>query len=255
MNTEELSLLFLELASLASIPILYWIFKDPSKSLKRNRSVVLLAAIIIIYIGFAFFSFVLGKRFFSSLFVAYPLLYAVVFRKQIRSTRLFSINYGLFVIPFILLWFGELFAVLDYSGPILRHFIFYTGYYIGYALVILFFFRRWSFSFAQVLTIGGLFGVLIEQEFMLPKLFIQGISGNFEAFIFFLISAPFIFLVHGLYLAGPFLLFYEEIKINPNANKRHVFLLCLALLFVPLLSWGIWSFVLTAFNINLIGII
>ncbi len=255
MNTEEISLLILGMLSLAVIPTLYWIFKDPSKSLNRNRSAVLLNAIILVYTGLAFFSLALGERFFSALFVAYPLFYGVVFRKRIRSMRIFSTKFGLLLIPFFLLWFGELFAVLDYNGPILQHFIFYTGYYIGYALVIYFFFRRWSFSFAQVLTIGGLFGVLIEQEFMLPQFFLQGISGNLEALLFFFLSAPFIFLVHGLYLAGPFLLFYEDIKVNPKAKKRQVFFLVLALLIIPLLSWGIWSLILSALEIDLVGII
>ncbi len=255
MNTGELSILVLEILSLAAIPTLYWIFKDPSINLNNNRSAVLLNAIILAYSGLAFFSLALGERFFSALFVAYPLFYGIVFRKRIRSMRIFSTKFGFLLVPFFLLWFGELFAVLDYNGPILKHFVFYIGYYIGYALVIFFFYRRWSFSFAQVLTIGGLFGVLIEQEFMLPQFFLQGISGNLEALLFFFLSAPFIFLVHGLYLAGPFLLFYEDIKVNPKAKKHQVFFLCIALLIIPLLSWGIWSLFLSALEFNMVGII
>ncbi|MFV1949865.1 MAG: hypothetical protein ACC633_08045 [Anaerolineales bacterium] len=255
MNTEELNLIILGIFSLAAIPVLYWIFRDPSEALNSYLSKALLSIIILAYSGMAVLSLLMGDRFFSALFVAYPLLYAVVFRKRIRSTRIFSTRFTLLILPFFLLWFEELFAVLDYHGPILQHFIFYIGYYVGYVLVIYLFYRRWRFSFAQVLTIGGLFGMLIEQEFMLPKLFLQGISGNLDALLFLFFAAPFIFLVYGLYLAAPFLLFYEEIKVNPKAGKRQVFFLFFAILTVPLLTWGIWTILLSALGIDLAGII
>jgi len=255
MNNEEISLFLLSLLSWASIPALYWIFKDPTQTFKGSFSKVLVKVIILAYTTITIIALLSDQRFFSGLFVAYPLFYSVLIRDRLRSRRLFSSKLALLIVPFFLLWFGELFAVLDYHGPVLQHYIQYIGYYVGYALVIYFFYRRWSFSFAQVLTIGGLFGMLIEQEFMLPQFFLQGISGNSEALLFLFLAAPFIFLTHGLYLAGPFLLFNEEINTNPAANKRQVFLLIIALLIIPLLSWGIWSMILSAFGVDLVGII
>lgn len=255
MNFEELNLLFLGIVSFTTIPALYWIFRDPEKLQDSWFFKTILGAIILTFTSFALFPLLMGERFFSALFVAYPLLYAVVFRKWIRSTKIFSTKFALLFLPFLLLWFGELFAVLDYHGPILQHFIFYAGYYIGYVVVIYLFYHRWRFSFAQVLTISGLFGMLIEQEFMLPKFFLQGISGNLEALLFLFLTAPFIFLAHGMYLASPFLLFYDRIKANPKANKRHVFLLFVAILTIPLLAWGIWTMILGALGIDLAGVI
>ncbi len=196
MNTEELNLVMLGMFSIGVIPALYWIFNDPSTALNSYLSQALLGGIILAYSGMAILPLLTGERFFSALFVAYPLLYAIVFRKRIRSTRIFSFRFALLILPFFLLWFEELFAVLDYHGPVLQHFIFYLGYYVGYASVIYYLYRRWRYSFAQVLTIGGLFGVLIEQEFMLPHFFLRGISGNREALLF-------LFSCRTLYLPGP----------------------------------------------------
>lgn len=255
MNSGESYLLIVSGISWIVIPTLYRLFRDPEDILSGEGSKGTIRLIFFVYAGLTFFSLLLGGLFFSALFIGFPLFYAVLYRDRIRNTKLFSSRLALFTIPFLLLWFEELFAVLDYQGPIIPHFIHYIGYYLGYALVIYLFFRRRKFSFAQVLTIGGLFGVLIEGEFMLPQFLIQGLSGNPDAFIFLVLSAPFIFLTHGLYLAGPYLLFYEEISSKPEANKRQVLLLVIALMIIPLLAWGIWSMVLTAGGFNPAGVI
>lgn len=255
MNPDDILLVILSLISWVTIPTLFRILKDPAELLTDARSKRPVKLIISIFSGLTVLALLIGGQFFSALFVAYPLFYAVIFRDRIRSTRLFSNRFALFTIPFFLLWFEEIFAVLDYQGQILPHFIHYIGYYLGYALVIYIFFRRRSYSFAQVMTVGGLFGVLIEGEFMLPQLFITGLSGDAESLLFMVITAPFIFLTHGLYLAGPFLLFYEEISIRPTATKRQVLMLAITLLIIPLLAWGIWSMILSSVGFNPIGVI
>jgi hypothetical protein len=255
MTSNDLGMLILSMISWIVLPMLYRIFKDPTRVLSGKYSRRGLKAIILVYAGFAIIALLLGGRFYSSLFVAYPLLYSVVSRDRIRSTWLFSSRFAMFIIPFCLLWFEEIFAVLDYYGVIIPHFIHYIGYYLGYAFVIRYFFRRWSFSFAQVMTIGGLFGLLIEGEFMMPQLFLQGLSGSPESLLYALIAAPFIFITHGFYLAGPYLLFHEEINQNPNANKRQIGFLSIAILVIPLLMWGIWSMIIGAGGFDPSGII
>ena len=255
MNSGESYLLIVSGISWIVIPTLYRIFRSPEDVLSGEKSKGTIRLIFFVYAGLTILSLMLGGLFFSALFIAFPLFYAVLYRDRIRNSKLFSSRLALFTVPFLLLWFEELFAVLDYQGPILNHFIHYIGYYLGYALVIYLFFRRRRFSFAQVLTIGGLFGVLIEGEFMLPQFLIQGLSGNQEAILFLVLSAPFIFLTHGLYLAGPYLLFYEEISSHPEANRRQVTLLALALLIIPLLAWGIWSMFLAAGGFTPAGVI
>ncbi len=189
------------------------------------------------------------------MFVAYPLLYAAGFRNRIRAARIFSTRLALFFLPFFLLWFEELFAVLDYHGPVLQHFVFYLGFYVGIASVIYFFYRGLQFSFAQLFTIGGLWGLLIEGEFMFPEMFMQGIAGDTESLFAFTLAAPFVFITYGLYLAGPFLLFYEEIAVNRPAGVRNVAALFVAAVTVPLLTWGIWTAILGWLGIELSRII
>jgi hypothetical protein len=255
MNSDNLFLLIVSVISWIVLPALYRIFKKPGDVLSGERSRAAVRLIIFTYLGLTIFSLLVGGRFFSALFITYPMFYAVIYRQQIRSTKLMSSKFALFTIPFLLLWFEEIFAVLDYQGQILPHFIHYIGYYLGYALVIYIFFRRRSYSFAQVLTIGGILGVLIEGEFMLPQFLLQGLSGNPDALLFMILSAPFIFLTHGFYLAGPYLLFYEEVSSLPKANKQQVIFLAIALLIIPLLAWGIWSMILGAGGFNPAGVI
>ena len=252
---EELTLFALGLVSLPTIAALYVIFRDAKRPLRTIRAKIVLAAIIFVYIALAFLPLLDNGRFFSVLFVAFPLLYVTFFRKWIRSGSLFPSKWELFIIPFLLLWFDELFSVLDYEGPILQHFIFYAGFYLGIAAVIGFFYRRWQFSFAQLLTIGGLWGVLIEQNFMFPQFLLNGLMGDGESLLAFLFLAPFTFLAYGLYLAMPFLLFYEEIQGHPKAQKRQLVALFVAILTLPLLIWGAWTAVLNLLQINLAGVV
>lgn len=133
--------------------------------------------------------------------------------------------------------------------------IFYVGFYAGLALVVRYFYQRWSFSFGQVFTVGGMLGLLIEQEFLLPKYFFQALSGNRDAFMALIFTAPFIFIVYSLYLATPLLIFYEETRDKKKATKRHMLLFYVAIVIMPLLSWGIWDGIITGLGIDLTGVI
>ncbi len=246
-------LVLLGAISYPTIFTLFWIFKDSTE--KSCFSTGALWAIILTYTGISFLALTAGSRFFSALFVAYPLFLVTVFRERIRRSRLFSSRFGLFWIAFLFLWFEEVFVILDYQDPGLAHLIFYVGFYAGLALVVQYFYKRWDFSFAQVFTIGGLLGLLIEQEFLIPKYFVQVLTGSGDAFMALIFTAPFVFIVYGMYLAAPLLIFYEDMREKKKATKRHALLLYVAIVIVPLLVWGIWDGLITSLGIDLTGVI
>lgn len=253
MNPQEITLVFLGLVSYPSIVALYWVYKKPTE--KSCLSIGVVWAMIMTYAGISFLALTAEARFFSALFVSYPLFLVTVFRERIRKIRLFSSRFGLFWITFLFLWLEEVFVILDYQDPGSAHLIFYIGFYAGLALVVQYFYKRWSFSLGQVFTVGGMLGMLIEQEFLLPKYFIQTLSGSGDAFMALIFAAPFIFIVYGLYLTTPLLIFYEETRKNRKATKRHVLLLYVAIVVIPLLTWGIWDGIITGLGIDLAGVI
>jgi len=255
LTSDEIILLLLGFISLITLPMLYWLFREPENVLVSPRRRAVLWAIVLAYAGVMVLALLVGVRFFSALFVAYPLFYLLLGKRWMGEKRPFSPPIALFIIPFFLLWFGELFAVLDYNGPILPHFTFYLGFYAGIALVFAFFNGRWQFSLLQLFTIGGLWGVLIEQNFLFPALFLQAIMGDGGAFFTILFSALFVFIIYGLYLAAPFLLLYERVEANPRAGKRPAVFLFIAIVIVPLLVWGVWNWLLTALGMDLTGVV
>ena len=102
-----------------------------------------------------------------------------------------------------------------------------------------------------VYVIGGLWGVLIEQQFRGPSLLLSGALLDFLAF------GSFIFPVYGLYLAGPRLLFQEEIntELELAPSKTMYLFLFIAVSVVPLAVWGLWNGLLTAIGIDISKIV
>ena len=98
-------------------------------------------------------------------------------------------------------------------------------------------------------------GLLIEQEFLIPQYVVQIMAGSSDALIALIFAAPFIFIVYGLYLATPLLIFYEETRKHKKATRRHAFLQYAAVVVIPLLTWGIWDGIITGLGIDLTGVI
>ncbi|MCA9460055.1 MAG: hypothetical protein KC550_05905 [Nanoarchaeota archaeon] len=113
------------------------------------------------------------------------------------------------------------------------------------ASTLFFFLKKYHFKFLSVLTIGGLWGVIIEQNFKGPIMLFTDPFG----FPFF---ALFTFLVYGFYLGGPYLLFYEEFnkkeKKEANIWNKILFFICISI--IPLLTWGLWLGFLSLLGIN-----
>jgi hypothetical protein len=198
--------------------------------------------VILAYLAAALLPLLEGQRFFSALFVAYPLLYVTLLRRPLRS--LFGVLpkwLGLFAAAFFLHWFEELFVVLDDRGDIRAHLIEYAGFYLGYATTVAFLYTRWKFSFAQVFTVGGLWGVLVEQNFAGPAMLFAGLRGEAGALVNFIFFASFIFIVYGLYLAGPYLLFREDLQTGRPVGWKQLMLAYVSIVVVPLAAWGAWA--------------
>jgi hypothetical protein len=216
------------------IVICYWALRQPEAAFKPGWKRRAIALAVLAYGVIVLLSAWSGSPFYSLLFVAYPLIYGVLLRRPVRAlvNRINPV-----IVVFGLLWFSELFAALDIADrdPVGRHMVVYAGFYVGLALVVTFFLSRWRFTFATLFTVGGLWGVLIEQQFAGPVMLL---AGDFAGFALF---ASLIFGVYGLYLAGPFLLFYEEWSANPNRSRLQAPLLLVAVAGVPLLTWAIWT--------------
>lgn len=254
------TLLLLLLICLISIPAtlaLYWALKNPEEAFSPGVRRNTIALIVIVYVAFALFPLLYGQSSFTSLLVAYPLLYAVLFGERVRAMLGAYSEKGLilFTASFLLLWFVEVFVVLDfYPELLIQHLLGYAGFYLGIALTIILFYRRWRYSFSQLFTIGGLWGVIIEQEFRGPKLLLSGMTGDFESLLNFILLAAHTFPVYGLYLTSPYLLFYEEFKGSERTSRWQSLVLFVAILIIPLLTWGIWSLVLGGLGIDLSGV-
>ncbi len=238
---------------LLSLGGMYWAFKKPEAAFVRGWPRRIIALIIAVFIVLT-----VSSLSYWLLFIPYPLLCAVFLRKWIRRipgtepTRWWAVF--LLVIP--LLWVEEIFVILLYRGPFIGHMVSYFGFYVGLSLVFVLF-RRLLFSFAQVMTIGGILGVIIEQHYKGPELLYQAItSGGAAAWSALIAFVPFTFGVYGLYLAAPYLLFYEELK----TNSAHKWLLKsvivqIALIVIPLATWAAWSFILRLFGITFTGVV
>jgi hypothetical protein len=248
---SEIAQLVIAVCSAPSIALLYWAYRNPDR-LERPSGKLVIGGIILAYLAAALLPLLEGQRFFSALFVAYPLLYATLFKRPIRALAgLLPMGLRLFAAAFLLPFLGELFVVLDYRGPILAHFLHYAGFYLGFAAAVAYLYPRWKFSFAQVFSIGGMWGVLVEQQFAGPKMLLSALRGDPDALLSFFFFAFFIFLVYGLYLVGPHLLFSEDVQGGPDAGWRQVILAYLLVVVVPLAAWGLWSLGLQWIGVDL----
>jgi hypothetical protein len=230
--------------------LLYWALKTPAevfRSGKKRRVVKLIASLFFAFAVIGAFS---NEHAYSMLFFAYPLAYAVLWRDRVRAVLAPAArrSWTLFGALIALLWPKELFVIADGPDPLIGHMVFYFGFYVGLALTITVLYRRWHYTAGQVFVIGGLWGSLVEQNFAGPALLLSGQIGGFLWF------TPFIFVVYGLYLTGPYLLFYEEFQ-EVNVTRRwQRGLLFAAIVVLPILFWLAWAAVLNAAGFDTSGV-
>lgn len=226
--------------------VFYWAFKTPEDVFapgKKRRTMKVIAGVGIVLVLIGIFS---TEHTYSLLFFAYPPAYAVLFRDRLRAVLAPAgrTTWGLFFVVILLLWPKELFVVGDGHDPLVDHMIFYLGFYIGLALTIAVLYRRWHYTAAQVYVIGGLWGVLVEQNFAALRLLFSGQVGGFLWF------AAFVFAVYGLYLAGPYLLFYEELQTITTTHRRQRLILLVVIVVLPLVCWLLWAALINALGMD-----
>lgn len=189
-------------------------------------------------------------------FLIFPLLHSVLFRKITRffiypARKWLKLRY---LVIFVLTWVIETFLVIDYARTGYQqsygveakivygspealglHLYSYIGFYAGLALVLGFFLWKYKISLKWAFITGGLWGVLVEQNFLGPKLLFTNPA-------LFLVFGFWTLIAYGMYVAGAYLLFYEEISEQDRKEIKYLRLkFFLALAIIPLLVWGLWS--------------
>ena len=248
--------------NIITVFLLFWAFRRPEEIIVPGRKKKTILFIALFYSILALLPFLEGKgEGLYYFFVVYPLLYAVVFRNSLR--RIFQPHvskwFFLFSIIFLLLWIEEIPLavgyVIDGVGEyqnwisVWRHLVSYAGFYVGLALTIVLFFRRWNYSPVEIFTVGGIWGIAIEQYFLGPQLLFSGAVLEFIAF------ASFIFPTYGLYLIGPYVLFYEEFKSEKPKIKWQSALLFVGVFTLTLAMWFLFGVLLKLIGAEVSGVI
>ena len=183
------------------------------------------------------------------MFVAYPLIWSVLLRNRIR--RLLPIPASLWlmgVVICLLLWFEETWVIVDHFSPPLRHYVHYLGFYVGVTATIVWLYSRYRFTALQTFVVGGIWGVLVEQQFAGPKMLASG------AMVQAMIFGIYVFPVYGLYLAAPRLLFFEEFSRSDRVSRWQGLWLFLTISVLPLATWAAWSAMLQAWGFDRTGV-
>ena len=226
---------------LPTILILSWAFRQPEESLQPGRRYWWVFAVAGVHFLLAILSLTGEKSSLSELFIAYPLIWSVLLRDRLR--RLVPIPASLWLMAVgicLFLWFEETWVIVDHRSPPLRHYVHYFGFYVGMAVTIVCLYTRYRYSALQTFIVGGLWGVLVEQQWKGPKMLFS------RAIVEALAFGLYIFPVYGLYLAAPRLLFFEEFSLSGQTSRWQGLWLFLGITALPLVSWAIWSAMLQA---------
>jgi hypothetical protein len=137
---------------------------------------------------------------------------------------------------------------VDHRSPPVRHYVHYFGFYLGVAAAIVWLYRRFRYAVQETFVVGGLSGMLVEQQFACPKLLLAG--KVVEAIGF----ALYVFPVYGLYLAAPRLLFFEEFDGSDRVSRWRGLWLFFTISVVPLAAWMVWSALLQSIGFDRSGV-
>jgi hypothetical protein len=242
-------LAFVLALKLSTILILAWAFYRPKELVRsggRSRGVLVVA---LVHFLLALLSLQGEKSSVAELFIAYPLLWSVLLRNRLRGLLPCPAPIWLMAVAIcLLLWFEETWVIVDFRTPPLRHYAHYFGFYVGTTATLLLLYSCYRFTPQETFFVGGLWGVLIEQQFGGPKLLL---SGEVDKALLF---AVYVFPVYGLYLAAPRLLFFEEFSRPTRTSRWQTLLLFVAITVLPLLVWAAWSAILKAFGFDPAGV-
>ena len=234
---------------LPTILILAWVFLHPEESFHLGRRYWGVFTVVAVHILLALLSLTGEKSSLSEMFIAYPLIWSVLLRDRLRRLLPIPASFWLMAVGIcLLLWFEETWVIVDHRSPPLRHYVHYFGFYAGMAATIVWLYTRYRFTALQTFVVGGLWGVLVEQQFDGPKMLASG--AVVEALTFGL----YIFPVYGLYLAAPRLLFFEEFSLSNRTSRWQGLWLFLGITVLPLVSWAIWSAGLQAAGFDRTGV-
>jgi hypothetical protein len=234
---------------LPTILILAWAFRQPEEMFRSGRRYWGVFAVVMIHVLLALLSLTGEKSSLSELFVAYPLIWSVLLRDRLRCLLPRPASIWLMAVTIcVLLWFEETWVIVDHQSPPWRHYIHYFGFYAGMTATILLLDCRYRYTVLQTFVVGGLWGVLIEQQFKGPKMLFSAAIVDAIAF------GLYVFPVYGLYLAAPRLLFFEEFNRSNRTSRWQGIWLFLGIAVLPLAAWLLWSAALQVCGFDRTGV-
>ena len=234
---------------LPTILLLAWAFLRPAGGVRARQRYRVVFFVAAVHVLLALLSFSGEKSSLAEMFVAYPLIWSVLLREPLR--RLVPVPAPLWlraVVILLFLWLEETWVIVDFHSPPLRHYVHYFGFYAGMTATIIGLYTRYRYTVLQTFVVGGLWGVLVEQQWKGPKLLLSGTI--VEALTF----ALYIFPVYGLYLAAPRLLFFEEFNGSVRSSRWQGLWLFLGITILPLASWLAWSAILQMLGFDKSGV-
>lgn len=221
--------------AISSIVSLIFIYSLLSKNILFDWRKYKMTHFLVLIFTFLFFAgFFLKTTTTTFIFSLFPLLFLTYILPHI-TWKIPKKRYSwmiVFLLLFFLLFPMDLSVGFDAQRNLLEHMISIFWFYVGLWIVLTYIFSYYTLNPKTLFTVGGILGVTVEQSFLGLKLLF---SDPFS----FTIFAPNIFLVYGLYMLFPYIVF---IKLSSDGNtltrpKISIYLLAWMLFMIPLVIW------------------
>ena len=185
------------------------------------------------------------------MFIAYPLIWSVLLRDRLRRLLPPGIDmahgHGNLPAPLVR---GD----LGHRGPPQPSLCGTTSTtsasMLGMAATILWLYTRYRYTALQTFVVGGLWGVLVEQQFAGPKMLASG-AGRVEALTFGSLHLPRLRPVSG---GTPAARSSRSSAGRIGPSRWQGLWLFLGITVLPLVCWAIWSAVLQAVGFDRMGV-